>query len=49
MPPNKGMLQAWSEQGFKIAQRGGWQWQRPRMTDPERAARVGLAVAVAPR
>ena len=26
---------------------GGWQWQRTRMTDPQRAARVWLAVAVA--
>jgi hypothetical protein len=27
--------------------RGGWQWQRTRMTDPQRAARLWLAVAVA--
>jgi hypothetical protein len=40
-------LRAWIEQGFKITKRGGWQWQRTRMTDPERAARVWLAVAVA--
>jgi hypothetical protein len=40
-------LRAWIEQGFKITKRGGWQWQRTRMTDPERAARLGLAVAVA--
>ena len=26
---------------------GGWQWQRTRMTDPARAARLWLAVAVA--
>lgn len=40
-------LRAWIEQGFKITKRGGWQWQRTRMSDPQRAARVWLAVAVA--
>jgi len=40
-------LRAWIEQGFKIIKRGGWQWQRTRMTDPQRAARLWLAVAVA--
>jgi hypothetical protein len=40
-------LRAWSEQGFKIRKRGGWQWQRPRMSDPQRAARLWVAVAVA--
>jgi len=35
------------EQGFKITKRGGWQWQRTRMSDPHRAARLWLAVAVA--
>jgi hypothetical protein len=40
-------LRAWIEQGFKITKRGGWQWQRTRMSDPQRAARLGLAVAVA--
>src|SRR5215813_14343924 len=35
------------EQGFKIAKRAGWPWQRTRMTDPQRAARLWLAVAVA--
>jgi len=39
-------LRAWIEQGFKITKRGGWQWQRTRMTDPQRAARLWLAVAV---
>src|ERR1051325_9529980 len=28
------------EQGFKITKRGGWQWQRTRMSDPQRAARL---------
>ena len=30
-----------------MTKRGGWQWQRTRMSDPPRAARVWLAVAVA--
>ena len=40
-------LRAWIEQGFKLTKRGGWQWQRTRMNDPHRAARLWLAVAVA--
>src|SRR6185436_144910 len=40
-------LRAWIEQSFKLCKRGGWQWQRTRMTDPERAARLWLALAVA--
>lgn len=40
-------LRAWIEQGFKLTKRAGWQWQRTRMTDPDRAARLWLAVAVA--
>ena len=40
-------LRAWIEQGFKLTKRGGWQWQRTRMTDPARASRLWLAVAVA--
>jgi hypothetical protein len=35
------------EQGFKVTKRAGWQWQRTRMSDPQRAARLWLAVAVA--
>jgi hypothetical protein len=38
---------AWIEHGFKLIKRGGWQWQRTRMTDPQRASRRWLAVAVA--
>jgi hypothetical protein len=30
-----------------MTKQGGWQWQRTRMTDPQRAARLWLAVAVA--
>jgi len=40
-------LRAWIAQGFKLTKRGGWQWQRTRMTEPQRAARLWLAVAVA--
>lgn len=40
-------LRAWCEQGFKCTKRGGWQWQHTRMTDPNRAARLWLALAVA--
>ena len=35
------------EQGFKVIKRAGWPWQRTRMSDPQRAARRWLAVAVA--
>jgi hypothetical protein len=52
LPPSAGEacwygLRAWIEQGFKMTKRGGWQWQRTRMSDPQRAARLWLAVAVA--
>jgi hypothetical protein len=40
-------LRSWIEQGFKIIKRGGWQWQRTRMSDPDRAARLWVAVSVA--
>ena len=40
-------LRAWIEQQFKCIKRAGWQWQRTRMTQPARAARLWLAVAVA--
>jgi hypothetical protein len=40
-------LRAWCEQGFKCTKRGGWQWQQTQMTDPQRAARLWLALAVA--
>ncbi len=40
-------LRAWIEHGFKLIKRGGWQWQRTRMTDPARASRLWLALAVA--
>ena len=38
---------AWIEQAFRSIKRGGWQWHRTRMTDPERADRLWLAMALA--
>jgi hypothetical protein len=40
-------LRAWMEPGFKSTKRAGWPWQRTHMTQPERAARLWRAVAVA--
>ncbi len=40
-------LRAWIECGFKHTKRAGWQWQNTRMTDPQRAERHWLAMAVA--
>lgn len=40
-------LRSWCEQGFKCLKRGAWLWQHTRMSDPERVARLGLALAVA--
>ena len=40
-------LRTWIEAGFKDVKRGGWQWQQTKMTDPERATRLWLAMAVA--
>jgi hypothetical protein len=40
-------LRGWCEQGFKCTKRGGWQWQQTQMTDPRRAERLWLALAVA--
>jgi len=40
-------LRSWVEQFFKDGKRGGWQWQHTRMTDPARAERLWLAIAVA--
>jgi Transposase DDE domain len=39
-------MRAWIEQGFKRLKSGGWQWQHTRMTDPGRAERLWLALAV---
>ena len=40
-------MRAWIEQSFTLTKRAGGQWHRTRMTDPARAARLWLAVAVA--
>lgn len=40
-------LRMWIERGFKLTKRGGWQWQATRMSDPERAARLWVVIAVA--
>jgi hypothetical protein len=40
-------LRSWIERGFEVVKRGGWQWQRTRMSDPDRAERLWAAVAVA--
>lgn len=40
-------LRGWCEQGFKCTKRGGWQWQQTQMTDPQRVARLWVALAVA--
>lgn len=39
-------LRAWIEQGFKTIKRGGWGWNKTRMTDPDRASRLWLAIAI---
>jgi hypothetical protein len=38
-------MRAWIERGFKLSKRAGWQGQGTRTTDPDRAARLRLAVA----
>jgi hypothetical protein len=40
-------MRAWIEAGFKDTKRGGWRWNNTRMTDPQRAERHWLAIAVA--
>jgi len=40
-------LRAWIECEFKDAKAGGWQWQHTRVTDPDRATRFWLIIAVA--
>jgi len=39
-------LRAWIEGGFKDYKRGQWGWQHTKMLDPQRAARLWLALAV---
>jgi Transposase DDE domain len=40
-------LRAWIECGFKDSKRGGWHWEQTKMTDPTRAERLWLALALA--
>ena len=40
-------LRTWIEHGFEQFKSTGWQWQKTRMTAPDRAARVWLALALA--
>lgn len=40
-------LRAWIEHGFKLTKSEGWQWQRTRMRDAQRANRLWLVLAVA--
>jgi hypothetical protein len=40
-------FRSWVEQGFKVVKSGGWQWHKTRMTDPDRAARMWVVLAVA--
>lgn len=40
-------MRTWIEAGFKDTKRGGWQWHQTKMQDPERAARLWVAIAVA--
>jgi hypothetical protein len=42
-------MRAWIEHGFKLLKHDGWQWQMTRMTDPDRASRLWLVMAVATR
>jgi len=40
-------MRSWIECGFKDLKRGGWHWHQTRMTDPDRAARLWLVIALA--
>lgn len=40
-------LRMWIESGFKALKRGAFHWQRTRMTDPARAERLWLVLALA--
>ncbi|MEK7801067.1 MAG: endonuclease [Pseudomonadota bacterium] len=39
-------LRAWIEQGFRTTKRGCLQWHNTKMTDPDRAARMWLPIAI---
>jgi hypothetical protein len=40
-------MRSWIECGFGDIKRGGWDWQQTKMTDPARATRLWLVMAVA--
>lgn len=40
-------LRMWIECGFCDVKRGGWDWQQTKMSDPARASRLWLVIAVA--
>jgi len=40
-------MRTWVEVGENVTKRGGWQWHQTKMTDPGRASRLWLAIAVA--
>ena len=40
-------MRGWIEQGFKDCKRGGFRWEQTKMSDPERATRLWLVIAVA--
>jgi hypothetical protein len=40
-------LRAWIACSYKDMKRGGWHWEQTKMTDPRRAERVWLAMALA--
>jgi hypothetical protein len=40
-------MRSWIEACFKYTKRGGWHWEQTKMTDPARAERLWLAMAVA--
>jgi hypothetical protein len=40
-------MRSWIEDSFKDLKSDGWQWQNTRMSDPARASRLWLALAVA--
>jgi Transposase DDE domain len=42
-------MRYWIEHGFKLLKSDGWNWQRSRMTDPDRVERLWLVLAVATR
>jgi len=40
-------MRTWIEDGFKDMKRGGWHWEQTKMTDPARATRHWLGMALA--